>query len=151
MAFINSVDVYGEDVVADALLSRNLNNIGQEFRDDSITTIGDMGLAYLYGGDRGIKIADFPNLTSMGRYALYICQELHTLILRGNVVCAKTDLASLEGSKIVKGTGYIYVPKNLVASYKAATNWGTYAAQFRALEDYTVDGTIWGDLDENKI
>lgn len=39
----------------------------------------------------------------------------------------------------------------LVDSYKAATNWSTYATQFRALEDYTVDGTITGELDSTKI
>lgn len=56
---------------------------------------------------------------------------------------AKTPIGS--------GTGYIYVPRTLVDSYKAATNWSTYADQFRALEDYTVDGTVTGDLDETKI
>lgn len=34
------------------------------------------------------------------------------------------------------GTGYIYVPAALVDSYKAATNWSTYADQIRAIEDY---------------
>jgi hypothetical protein len=39
----------------------------------------------------------------------------------------------------------------LVDEYKAATNWSTYAGRIRALEDYTVDGTITGELDESKI
>ena len=52
---------------------------------------------------------------------------------------------------IASGAGYIYVPAALVDSYKVATNWSTYAAQFRALEDYTVDGTTMGELDPNKI
>lgn len=51
----------------------------------------------------------------------------------------------------MSGTGYIYVPRALVDTYKAATNWSTIADQFRALEDYTVDGTITGELDESKI
>ena len=33
-------------------------------------------------------------------------------------------------------TGYIYVPRALVNSYKAATNWSTFASQIRAIEDY---------------
>jgi len=49
------------------------------------------------------------------------------------------------------GIGYIYVPAALIEEYKSATNWSTYATQFRALEDYTVDGTITGELDETKI
>lgn len=51
--------------------------------------------------------------------------------------------------------GHVYVPRNLVSSYQTATNWSTlYASHadiFRALEDYTVDGTITGELDESKI
>lgn len=52
---------------------------------------------------------------------------------------------------ISRGTGYIYVPEALLDSYKTATNWVTYADQFRALEQYTVDGTTTGELDESKI
>ena len=39
-------------------------------------------------------------------------------------------------SAIAKGTGYIYVPYALLEQYKVATNWATYANQFRAIEDY---------------
>lgn len=56
-----------------------------------------------------------------------------------------------SGTPIASGKGYIYVPRTLVDSYKAANGWSTYASQFRALEDYTVDGTITGELDESKI
>lgn len=47
--------------------------------------------------------------------------------------------------------GYIYVPRNMVNTLKSTTNWSTYADQIRALEDYTIDGTTTGDLDESKI
>ena len=53
--------------------------------------------------------------------------------------------------------GYIYVPRALLSDtdetkdYRRATNWSTFATQFRALEDYTVDGTTTGELDPNKI
>lgn len=46
---------------------------------------------------------------------------------------------------------YIYVPSALVDSYKSATGWAKYSEQIRALEDYTVDGTVTGELDETKI
>jgi hypothetical protein len=45
----------------------------------------------------------------------------------------------------------IYVPSVLVDSYKAYTNWSAIAVNIHALEDYTVDGTITGELDEAKI
>jgi hypothetical protein len=53
--------------------------------------------------------------------------------------------------------GYFYVPRALLSDddakkdYRRATNWSNFATQFRALEDYTVDGTTTGELDPNKI
>jgi hypothetical protein len=42
----------------------------------------------------------------------------------------------LQLTKIANGEGYIYVPASMVDSYKSASNWSTYAAQIRAIEDY---------------
>jgi hypothetical protein len=51
---------------------------------------------------------------------------------------------AFDQSPIKSGTGYIYVPRALVEDYKVATNWSAYASQFRAIEDYTTDGTVDG-------
>lgn len=91
------------------------------------------------------------------------CYSLKTLIIRG--VGSKYQLNSnaftncyhLTGT--VNATynpngdkdGYIYVPRSMVDTLKSKTNWATYADQIRALEDYTVDGTTTGELDESKI
>lgn len=82
----------------------------------------------------------------------YNCKSLTRLILRNTeTVCSINSATIFDATPIGTGTGYIYVPRALVDSYKAATNWSTYADQFRALEDYTVDGTTTGELDETKI
>ncbi len=53
--------------------------------------------------------------------------------------------------------GYIYVPRTLadgtdgITTYEAATNWSAYAGKFRYIEDYTVDGTLDGEIDLTKI
>jgi hypothetical protein len=81
-----------------------------------------------------------------------MCSKFTTLILRNTtqiVTLNKTN--AFADTPIASGTGYIYVPSALVDSYKAATNWSSYANQFRALEDYTVDGTTTGELDSTKI
>ena len=67
------------------------------------------------------------------------------------MVSLQGTTVTLKNTPIASGTGYIYVPAALVDSYKAATNWSNFAAQFRALEDYTVDGTTTGALDPTKI
>ena len=72
------------------------------------------------------------------------------LILRNTSGVCTLDMR-IYNSAIESGTGYIYVPSALIDSYKTAKNWSSHAAQFRALEDYTVDGTVTGAIDETKI
>lgn len=74
------------------------------------------------------------------------CTSLKTLILRRESLCAMSGTNMIGSTPIAKGTGYVYVPRSLVDSYKAATNWSAYAAQIRAIEDYTNDGTVTGSF-----
>ena len=93
---------------------------------------------------------DLPAAKNVGFDVFRDCSSLSVLILRSGTVCTTSGTLP-NNCPIASGTGYIYVPSALVDSYKAATNWSTYAAQFRALEDYTVDGTTTGELDPTKI
>ena len=110
------------------------------------TSIG----TYAFYSCRSLTTADFPVVTSIGTYAFNSCRVLKSLLLRGNNVCTLSSTNAFNSTPIKSGTGYIYVPSALIEQYKAATNWSTYSAQFRALEDYTVDGTITGELDPAK-
>lgn len=98
-----------------------------------------------------LEKADFPLVASMGNNCFNGCAFLTALVLRKNQVCTLGGTNNFTSTPIASGTGYIYVPAALVDSYKAATNWAAYANQFRSLEDYTVDGTITGELDPEKI
>lgn len=112
------------------------------------TTLGQYSMRYC----NVLEFVDLPSVESIVNYCLTGCTKLHTLILRstkGVVSCGGTSVIS--ASAIAKGNGYIYVPADLIEAYKVATNWTTFATQFRALEDYTVDGTTTGELDESKI
>ena len=113
----------------------------------NVSSIGNYAFYYC----RSLTEADFPNLTSIGSNAFSGCTKLASLILRGSTIICTLQSYAFTSTPISSGTGYIYVPAALIDSYKAATNWNTYAAQFRALEDYTVDGTTTGDLDPTKI
>lgn len=96
----------------------------------------------------------FQNCTNLARLDMPVLSVIQinafyntivtTLIIRTNTVCSLMDVGAFSECPMKKGTGYIYVPRALIDSYKAATNWSTYANQFRALEDYTVDGTVTG-------
>lgn len=97
-----------------------------------------------------LEEADFPCVTSVGRYAFNGCTALKTLILRSGTLATLSDVNALEDTPIESGKGYIYVPSALLESYKADTKWSTYTNQFRKLEDYTVDGTVTGEVDPNR-
>lgn len=80
------------------------------------------------------------------------CNTLSTLIIRSTVtVCRLSEVDAFEDTPIADGDGYIYVPRALIEDYKVANNWSAFASQFRAIEDYTVDGTVTGELDSSKI
>lgn len=88
---------------------------------------------------------DLPNVTSIGRNAFAKCSNLKTLILRSSTMCTLSATGAFTSTPIKSGEGYIYVPRDLIDQYKSATNWSTFAAQFRVLEDYTKDGTTTGE------
>lgn len=94
---------------------------------------------------------DILAASSINVYAMQGCEKLSALILRNANVVLLTNVNALSATPIASGTGYIYVPAARVDTYKADSVWSTYANQFRALEDYTVDGTTTGELDETKI
>lgn len=115
-----------------------------------------------------LRSADFPKLTAIkgfnnfGSFNFKEC--LKTLILRSETMCTLENISAFgnfgvtfPNTAIGGGTGYIYVPRALLSDsdetkdYRRATNWSEFATQFRALEDYTVDGTVTGELDETKI
>lgn len=102
---------------------------------------------------KALKLVDLPVCLHMPVYDTFTnCSALVAVVLRNTTkVCTLGFTGSFSNTPIAAGSGYIYVPGVLIDSYKAATNWSTYATQFRALEDYTVDGTLTGELDETKI
>ena len=152
----------GNDVL-DALIDRSITEVSSSsatsigesaFQGCRSLTTADFPVATSIGSSAfyscsSLTTADFPVATSIGSSAFRMCSKLKSLLLRGNNVCTLNKNVFVS-TPISSGTGYIYVPSALIERYKAATNWSTYAAQFRALEDYTVDGTITGELDPAK-
>ena len=83
-----------------------------------------------------LTTADFPAVTRISSNAFQACSKLTTLILRSGTMATLSNTSAFSDTPIASGTGYIYVPAALVDTYKAATNWTTYAGQIRAIEDY---------------
>ena len=138
--------------IPDYFTMRMGNQVLQEYRNDTLTYI----YKHSFNGWLNLKGAHFPALEIVDEYGMANCgvvkfdfPKLHTIkanafswgvtetmILRVNSVCTLENASALGNCPIARGTGYIYVPKALVDSYKSATNWSTYANQIRAIEDY---------------
>lgn len=86
-----------------------------------------------------LKRLDFPSVESISGGAFSGCSRLVTLILRKvDTVCTLENVSAFSGTSIAKGTGFVYVPDNLVEQYKAATNWSTYASQIKPISELEV-------------
>lgn len=104
-----------------------------------------------------IKKAYFPKLTSLGTSTFYGCTallyahigkpttingrafegctNLQAVIIERTSVSALNSSNTFSSSGISNGTGFIYVPDELVDSYKGATNWSTYADQIKPISE----------------
>jgi hypothetical protein len=75
------------------------------------------------------KIASVGNSSFMN-------SKLVTFVLRGVDAVATLASNAFNGTPISSKNGSIYVPDNLVDSYKSATNWSVYADQIKPLSEY---------------
>ena len=88
-------------------------------------------------GCQKLKVVDIGENynSSIENYTFQSCPLLDTLILRKSSVIPLAATGAISSTPIASGTGYIYVPDNLVESYKTTTNWAYYAAQFKPLSE----------------
>ena len=107
----------------------------------------ETGTTVFQNCNRLVKI-DLATQSAFAANMFQNCHSLTALILRGDTMVTLSATNAFTNCYHLTGTanstwnpnglkdGYIYVPAALIDSYKAATNWSTYADQFRAVEDY---------------
>ena len=125
----------------------------------NVESVGDSAFV----GCKELVTADFPKTISIGNYGFRYNYSLKALILRSTTLCTLAATTAFQNCYHIYGAvdsqynpsglrnGYIYVPSALVSTYKANSVWASFASQIRALENYTVDGTLTGELDETKV
>ena len=94
------------------------------------------GYGWCFADNKKLERAYFPKLRNTLGNDFNGCDKLLTLVLGADTVCTLFAENVFNGTAIQAGTGYVYVPRSLVDSYKSATNWSAYASQIRAIEDY---------------
>ena len=95
---------------------------------------------------------DAGKLSAISNIFQFTGTGLKNLVLRkADAICtlAATNMVG-QNNPIHTGGGYVYVPRALISTYQTATNWATIYAEnpsvFRAVEDYSVDGTLTGRM-----
>lgn len=131
--FINTIDVLGDDAVIDSIIKRTI----PEYKDDTITKVGP----YAFCKCTALETVDLPNVNNIANFAFNGCTALTALILRNTAA-----VVTLSTSSALNGTPYIYIPAALLTQYAAANNWSSHANRLRKLEEWTVDGTVTGEL-----
>lgn len=103
-----------------------------------------------FDGCSSVESVNFPACISIGNNAFRNCQKLNNLTLESSTVCILANSNAFTNTSIMGGTGYIYVPSSLVASYKVATNWTYFSNQILAIGEtpssestFTINGTIY--------
>lgn len=95
--------------------------------------------AYAFGyrtGTTTINISGWTNPNSASTQGIFQrTDSLTTLIIDSPEVFNLSGSNPFTGSGIASGTGYVYVPDNLVSSYQAANVWSTYASQIKGLSE----------------
>lgn len=82
-----------------------------------------------------LEWAEFNELTTISALAFGSDTILTKIIIRTNKVCSLANVSALSGTKIANGTGFVYVPDDLVDSYKSASNWSNFASQIKGLSE----------------
>lgn len=112
--------------------------------------------------------AYFPQCTDFGPQSLAYCNDLKyaflgaeninfeiqvfaqssaliALVIDSSNLIPLPNVNVLSATPISSGTGYVYVPDDLVDQYKVATNWATYASQIKGLSELPAEVQDWLD------
>ena len=108
----------------------------------SLTTGG----SYMFRYCNELKTIDLAVIKNIVANMFGDCRRLTALILRSPTMCTLANTSAFTNCNHLTGTVnstynpngdkdcYIYVPSALIEDYKAATNWSTYASQFKTIE-----------------
>ena len=77
---------------------------------------------------------DTSKVTTM-TYMFSNCDALTTLIINNPKLFELKSTDCFNFSAIENGTGYVYVPDDMVDTYKTATNWSVYADQIKPISE----------------
>lgn len=105
---------------------------------------------WCFSSNTALEELTLPRAKVFTRY-VFANSGLKKLVLPRNIV-ATIASDTFNNTPIKNGTGFVYVPDDLLDSYKSATNWSTIADQIRPISMLYVENPLaWIDAEYNTM
>lgn len=91
-------------------------------------------------GCTSLTKVELPQCSYLGQYVFNGCSNLSAVVFSIEdtyVTIQDLNYLPFNNTPIASGTGFIYVPDNLVNNYKTMSGWSTYANAIKPLSEYT--------------
>lgn len=168
---MNNTDIIGEEATVRQIVENDYSATNRVFEDDTVKTIRQH--AFERGTLRrlilpSIEVFSYTHTFKQCWYLedidfgggdMFNARCFHESYLLRDLILRKTEGVVQRADDSFNTNGVlkyqplicnVYVPRSLIASYQTASNWSTlYASNpnlFKAIEDYTVDGTLTGEM-----
>ena len=127
------------------IIGDNMNSLEDIYIYGSSVAFGRYFISYNNTSLKKVDIKASNDLSFGNSYQFSLAKNLKAIIFRYNKVVDGV-LSTILPSTWETNPLYFYVPRDLVDSYKSNESWSAYANNIRAIEDYSVDGTIDGEI-----
>lgn len=114
----NTRDTLGDQATLDGLVNGTLT----ELEEDGVTSLP----SYALHKNTHIETLKFPNVTSISGDAFNGCSALKHLVLGSSTKCTLSSTSAFTGTPISLTKGAIYVPKDLVSTYRSDSTWKNF-------------------------
>ena len=122
----------------------NLSSATGTFAFNNCTNLAQVNLPkisavsnYTFSDCSALEKVEVGQIKSVGSYSFRRAGTTALIIRNTSSTITKLNSTNaFSDCPIANGLGYIYVYREYVEKYKAATGWSNYAEQIRAIEDY---------------
>ena len=97
------------------------------------TSVGDSA----FSGCSSLATVNLPKVTTISSNSFRNCSNLTKIIIGTDIsdTCTLKGTSAFSYTPIASGSGYIYVSDDKVDTYKSASNWSTYSAQIKSVNE----------------
>ena len=92
--------------------------------------------SYMLSTCPNLKVLDFGSLTEIETRAFYGCENLDTIVFRGDTMIPFPGSSPFTGTKFMDGEGNFYVKGELLDDYLSDPGWSFYGDHIYSIDNY---------------